>query len=170
MTIGLEAPPRALAPGDGLHLDMFGALATFKAFTNETNGAYCLFEGHIAPGAVAPLHFHPHDDESFFILEGHFAFQLDEQQIDATAGTFALVPRGTVHGYRNIGATPGRLLVIVSPGDIHEQHFLHYGRQLADPSAPLTQPSADDIARYLAEAPQYGIVLVPSPHDVSTSG
>lgn len=166
MTIDLEAPPRALAPGDGLHLDMFGALATFKAFTTETNGAYCVFEGRIAPGGVAPLHFHPHDDESFFILDGHFTFQLGEQQIDATAGTFALVPRGTVHGYRNIGSTPGRLLVIVSPGALHEQHFLHYGRRLADPSAPLMEPSSDDVARYLAEAPTYGIVPVRSLEDV----
>jgi gentisate 1,2-dioxygenase len=138
---------------------MLGTLATFKAFTKDTNGAYCLFEGRILPGEAAPLHYHPNDDECFYILEGRFSFQLGEEMLDATAGTFAVVPRGTLHGYQSIGDAPGRLLVIVSPGDLHEQHFLRYGREIADSSAPLTQPSSEAIAAYMAEAPQYGIVL-----------
>jgi mannose-6-phosphate isomerase-like protein (cupin superfamily) len=162
MTTDTLSQSRALAPGDGLHLDMLGTLATFKAFTSDTNGAYCLFEGRIMPGEVAPLHYHPIDDETYYFLEGHFTLWLGEQQIDAVAGTYAFVPHGTVHGYRNIGDTPGRLLVMLSPGDKHEQHFLHYGHQIADPSAPLIRPSPQDIARYVAEVPEYGIVLVSS--------
>jgi quercetin dioxygenase-like cupin family protein len=164
MTIVTASQPRALAAGSGLHLDMFGDLVTFKAFARDTNGAYCLFEGRIMPGDAMPPHYHPIEDESFYILDGHFTFLLGEQQIDAVAGTYAFVPRGTVHGYQNIGDTPGRLLVMVAPGDKHEQHFLHYGRQIADPSVPLTKPAPEDIAKYLAEAPEWGIVLVPSQH------
>ena len=141
---------------------MFGDLVTFKAFTSDTNGAYCLFEGRIMPGESAPPHYHPLDDEGFYILEGQFTFLLGEQQIDALPGTYAFVPRGTIHAYQNIGNTPGRLLVTVSPGDKHEEHFLHYGRQIADPSAPLLQASQEDIANYIAEAPAYGIVVVAS--------
>jgi mannose-6-phosphate isomerase-like protein (cupin superfamily) len=161
----ITAQPRAIAPQGGLRLDMLGTLATFKAFTKDTNGAYCLFEGRIMPGEAAPLHYHPNDDECFYILEGYLRFQLGDEQLDAVAGTFAVVPRGTMHGYQNIGATPARLLVIVSPGDLHEQHFLHYGREIADPSEPLTQPSPEAIAAYIAEAPQYGIVLAPPQSD-----
>ena len=162
MTTNTLSQPRALPAGSGLHLDMFGTLATFKAFTSDTNGAYCLFEGRIMPGESAPPHYHPLDDESFYILEGNFTFLLGEQQIDALPGMYAFVPRGTIHAYQNIGNTPGRLLVTVSPGDKHEQHFLHYGRQIADPSAPLIQASQQDIANYIAEAPAYGIVVVGS--------
>jgi uncharacterized cupin superfamily protein len=140
---------------------MLGTLASFKAFTQDTNGAYCLFEGRIMPGEAAPLHYHPNDDECFYILEGRLRFQLGDEQFDAAAGMFAVVPRGTLHGYQNIGDVRARLLVIVSPGDLHEQHFLHYGREIADPSAPLTQPSQEAIAAYIAEAPAYGIVLAP---------
>lgn len=138
MTTDTTAQPRALATGSGLHLDMFGTLATFKAFTSDTNGAYCLFEGRIMPGDSAPPHYHPIDDESFYIVDGHFSFLLGEEQIDAPPGTYLFVPRGAVHAYQNIGSTPGRLLVMVSPGDKHEQHFLHYGRQIADPSREVT--------------------------------
>jgi hypothetical protein len=53
---GTTAQPSLLAPEDGLHLDMLGTLATFKAFTQGTNGAYWLFEGRIMPGEGAPLH------------------------------------------------------------------------------------------------------------------
>lgn len=161
MTITTQSQPRTVAAGDGTHLDMLGTLATFKAFTRDTNGAYCLFEGRIMPGERAPLHFHPIDDESFIILEGHFIFHLGDEQIDATAGTYVFVPRGTVHGYENSSDAPGRLLVLVSPGDKHEEHFLHYGRQIADASELLIQPSPEAIARYIAETPKYGIVLVP---------
>ncbi len=162
MTITTQSQPRAVAAGEGMHLDMLGTLATFKAFTRDTNGAYCLFEGRIMPNQRAPLHFHPIDDESFFILEGRFTFHLGDEQIDATAGTYIFVPRGTIHGYENISDAPGRLLVLVSPGDKHEEHFLHYGRQIADSSEPLIQPSPEAIARYVAEVPEYGIVLAPA--------
>jgi mannose-6-phosphate isomerase-like protein (cupin superfamily) len=159
MATGTTARPRVLASEGGLHLDMLGTLATFKAFTKDTNGAYCLFEGRIMPGEAMPLHYHPNDDECFYILEGCFSFQLGEEKLDAAAGTFAVVPRGTLHGYQNIGDAPGRLLVIVSPGDLYEQHFLRYGREIADPSAFLAQPSSEAIAAAMAEAPRYGIVL-----------
>lgn len=155
--------PRVFAAGEGIHLDMLGTLASFKVFTRDTGGAYCLFEGRIMPGESAPPHYHPDDDEGFFIVAGHFRFRVGDEQFDGLPGTYAFVPRGTVHGYQNIGDTPGRLLVMVSPGDTHEAHFLHYGRQIVDPSAPLRQPAPEAIAQYLTEAPAYGIVLVPHP-------
>jgi quercetin dioxygenase-like cupin family protein len=162
MTTDTAPRPFALAAGGGLHLDMLGTLATFKALSSDTNGAYCLFEGRIMPGESAPPHYHPLDDEGFYIVEGRFTFLLGEETIDAAPGTYAFVPRGTLHAYQNVGDTPGRLLVTVSPGDKHEEHFLHYGRRITDASAPLTLPSPEEIARYLAEAPAYGIVPVPS--------
>jgi mannose-6-phosphate isomerase-like protein (cupin superfamily) len=160
MATDTTARSRLLAPESGLHLDMLGTLASFKAFTKDTNGAYCLFEGRIMPGEAMPLHYHP-DDECFYVLEGRFSFQLGNEALDVAAGSFAVVPRGTLHGYQNIDDTPGRLLVIVSPGDLHEQHFLRHGHEIADPSAPLTQPSSEAIAAAVAEGPQYGIVLAP---------
>jgi uncharacterized cupin superfamily protein len=143
---------------------MLGDLVTFKAFTRDTNGAYCLFEGRVMPGGSAPPHYHPIEDETYYIVDGHFTFLLGEEQIDAVAGTYMFVPHGAVHAFQNIGDSPGRLLVMVSPGDKHEQHFLHYGRQIADPSAPLMKPRPEEIAKYLAEAPAYGIIPVPSQH------
>jgi uncharacterized RmlC-like cupin family protein len=164
----MKAKPRVFAAGEGLHLDMLGTLATFKAFTRDTSGAYCLFEGRIMPGENASPHYHPDDDEGFYILAGHFRFRLGDEQFDALPGSYTFVPRGTVHGYQNIGDTLGRLLVMVSPGDKHEEHFLQYGRRIADPSEPLMQPAPDAIAQYLEAVPAYGIVLVPQQNDGSS--
>ena len=51
------------------------------------------------------------------MLEGEFAFLLGDRTVRAPTGTFILVPRGTVHGFRNEGDTPARFLTIVSPAE-----------------------------------------------------
>jgi len=163
MTIARQKQPLALPAGDGAHLNVLGMLVTFKAFTRDTNGAYCLFEAHISPGAVLPLHYHPADDEGFYFLDDGFVFTLGERQIAAGRGTYIFVPRNTIHGYQNTGDRVGRVLVTVSPGNIHEQHFLNHSRRIADPAAPLEETRPEEIERYLAEAPKYGTILVPAP-------
>jgi quercetin dioxygenase-like cupin family protein len=57
-------------------------------------------------------------DETFFVLEGSFLFEIDGQTLDATAGTLFFVPRGTSHRFRSTGASRGRVLVIAAPGGI----------------------------------------------------
>jgi hypothetical protein len=41
--------------------------------------------------------------------------RLGEGTMTATAGTFVLVPRGTVHTFKNSATTPARMLTIMSP-------------------------------------------------------
>ena len=87
----------------------------FKVIAKDTNGAYSLAENMRDPGGGVEPHTHGIEDESFYVIEGHFAFQIGERRIEAPAGTFVFGPKGVRHSYRNEGTTPGRLLVISSP-------------------------------------------------------
>ena len=47
-----------------------GGLWTIKATTEETDGAFTLIEDRMMRGKTTPLHTHPHEDETFIVLEG----------------------------------------------------------------------------------------------------
>jgi mannose-6-phosphate isomerase-like protein (cupin superfamily) len=42
----------------------------------------------------------------FYVLNGTLQFSLDENTIDAPAGTLVVVPEGAVHTFRNISGDP----------------------------------------------------------------
>lgn len=89
-----------------------------KAGEQETAGAYQLFESTVpAGGRGAPPHLHRRAEEGFYVLEGALNLRLGEEEIEATAGTFVLVPRGLAHSFDNHGAVPARYLVIWSPAE-----------------------------------------------------
>jgi hypothetical protein len=52
-----------------------------------------------------------------------------------SAGGMAFGPRGTPHGFQNIGDTPGRLLVIATPSGV-ERFFEQAAELLPGPVAP----------------------------------
>ncbi len=66
--------PFALGTDEGEALWFFGMLVTIKASAAQTNGEFLLIEELAPRGTATPLHVHPQDDESFFVLEGEMAF------------------------------------------------------------------------------------------------
>ena len=60
---------------------------------------------------------HSHDDhvDSFYVLEGEVEFQVGERTIRGGRGTYVAVTRGVVHGFRNAGQGPIRVLNIHAP-------------------------------------------------------
>ncbi len=83
-----------------------------------TAGAYRLYESTVpAGGRGAPLHYHSRAEEGFYVVEGALSMRLGEEKIEATAGTFVLVPRGTVHAFDNKRDVAARYLVIWSPAE-----------------------------------------------------
>ena len=65
----------------------------------------------LEPGAVLEPHAIPLD-ASFFILEGEAELSSGGETAEARPGMLFQSPRGTVHGFRNTGATRFRVLVI----------------------------------------------------------
>jgi mannose-6-phosphate isomerase-like protein (cupin superfamily) len=108
-----------LASGEGRTLPLGGVdRVIWKAVSADTNGQYAMMELWTGPGSGSPLHVHHNEDESFFILEGTLTIWLGDEVVEATPGTFVLVPRDVVHAFRNRGSEMMRALVTMSPGGL----------------------------------------------------
>jgi mannose-6-phosphate isomerase-like protein (cupin superfamily) len=69
----------------------------------------------IAPGRELEQHVHDQEDDSFYILEGEMTFLFGDDSAAAPPGTFVLAPPGVVHGFRNDGKEPVRMLNMHAP-------------------------------------------------------
>lgn len=135
-------------------------LVTFKALAADTNGAFSLFETRTAPGQGTPPHRQRYDDEAFWVLEGTYSFLIGDRDVIVQTGGYAFVPRGTLHAYTNSGATAARMLILVTPGGIHERFFAEAGAFVADPAAPPAVSAPPDVPRLIGIAQKYGIEIV----------
>jgi mannose-6-phosphate isomerase-like protein (cupin superfamily) len=69
----------------------------------------------MAPGRELEEHVHEDEDDAFYIVEGELTFIVEGGEVAAPPGTFVLVPPGTLHGFRNEGDVPVRMLNIHAP-------------------------------------------------------
>src|SRR6202023_923460 len=96
-----------------------GARAVFKAVGDDTGGRFAILESRPAPGAPGlPRHGHRRSDEALYVVEGQVVIDIGDRSRNAPAGTFAFIPRGTVHRFRNPGPLPARVLVIFAPAGL----------------------------------------------------
>lgn len=114
-----------VAPGEGrfVAVGSAGAGVMVKASETETGGLCSVWEGRIARGMVgAGPHYHRGRDEIFYILEGELVLRIGEERHTARAGTFAFIPRGTIHGFHNASGDSANLLVMHHPAGF-ERYF-----------------------------------------------
>ena len=103
-------------PEDDRPISFIGDLFTIKANSDATGGAYSLTEMIISPNAEGPPpHHHEDCEEAFYIVSGQLDFEVDDQPVSASAGSFVVVPRGARHAYCNPLNEPSRVLVMISP-------------------------------------------------------
>lgn len=121
--------------GVGLLLDTMSSLTLPRSFTSlgvtvsirataeETGGAYSLIETHAPPGFPgAPMHYHAHMTESFYVLEGELAVTVDGASRTVRPGEVAFVAAGARHAFRNASEGYVRFLTIATPGG-HDKFF-----------------------------------------------
>jgi quercetin dioxygenase-like cupin family protein len=148
-----------LRAGEGPALWVVGDLYTILASGDDTGGACALIHAVVIPGGGPPPHIHRREDEAFFVIEGDVSFQADGRTIQATAGTWIALPRGSLHTFRNAGTTLAKMLILVSPAGL-EKFFAEVGQVATDrSSSPPVTPA--DIERLLAVAPRYGLEIQP---------
>jgi len=84
--------PVILGPGEGRSYPMGRIRALFKADGDETGKAYSISEWWLDANTKGPgAHSHPEDD-IFFVIEGTMSVLVGERWIDASQGSFVLVP------------------------------------------------------------------------------
>lgn len=154
---GPPAPPR---PADrefwvlGLHVRL-------KLTSENTLGKFSVAEVTARPGDAVPPHLHHDMDEIFYVLEGTFEFNLEGRPVTAPAGTFVHVPPMTMHGFRNIGKTPARLVDYHTPGGF-EKFFEECGVSCAEHKTPPQGPI--EPARIIPIFERHRMTLAPLPN------
>ncbi len=145
-----------LEQGEGEARWWLGGLATIKATGKETGGLYTLVEV-LDPEGEAPLHVHHREDEGFWVLEGEVTFEVGEEKIKASAGSFVFGPRDVPHRY-TVDSGPARMLYLLSPAGFEE--FIYASSEPAKertlPPQPEGPPSEAEIEQLAELARQYG--------------
>ena len=152
-----------VAPAEGRAVRMAGAqLVTRKVSSDQTGGAYSLFEVEVGPVGGEGPHIQHREDECFYVLEGRFGFVVEDEQIEAGPGSLVYVPKGVLHAFENAGDTTGRMLVSQTPGGAYEGFVGEAGEPATGEAAPPAmedQPNAERLAEIGAE---YGVETVSS--------
>lgn len=155
----MSYPPILRTAPDGRAVAVVGDIYRFLTTGEETNGAYALWEATVFPGGGPPLHVHSREEEGFYVLEGEITFTVGEERIVAAPGTFANMPVGTPHSFKNEGERPARMLISVAPAGL-EQMFLEVGQPVEAGAVSAPPPSPEEIGQLLEAAPRYGIEIL----------
>lgn len=107
MMVSLQTKPYAL--------QSMGVLISVKATSEQTGGAFNLFDVSCPPDYATPLHIHYAEDVAVYVLEGKLTFFWGSEKKEAVAGSYFFQPRGTPHGFRVEGGTPARILYMTIP-------------------------------------------------------
>ena len=149
-------------PSEGRSLWALGELVTCKTRSEQTGGAYSLFEVTTRPGAGPPPHVHHREDESFYVLQGKFEFVVEDSTIRAGTGSLIYVPKGTLHAHENVGESSGRMLATQTPGGLYEDFLEEAGKQTDGDAARLDVfEDRPGEANIVAIAARYGIEIPP---------
>jgi mannose-6-phosphate isomerase-like protein (cupin superfamily) len=152
-----------LRPGEGRSLWVLGELATYKTTSEQTGGAYSLFEVITPPGTGPPPHVQHREDESFYVLAGEYAFSNGEETLRMGAGSLIYVPKGTLHTHKNVGGVVGRMLLTQTPGGLYECFFEGAGVPGTDLSSPPPAPTPEELQRMVELGREYGTEYPPLP-------
>ena len=141
---------------EGRTIAVVGDVYRFLATGEDTDGKYALWEAVVPPGGGPPPHVHSREEEGFYVLEGEITFQIGGERLVAGAGTFANMPVGTPHSFRNESDRPARMLLSVAPAGL-ERMFFEVGQPVDEGATTASPPTQDEIEKLLAVAPRYGI-------------
>jgi len=153
--------PIARRPGEGEALWFNNDLLVFKATGDETAGGMVVLEELARRGKVTPLHTHPQETESFYLLEGEALFFVDGGEVALGVGGFLSVPPGVPHAYLVTSET-ARALIMITPASGAMEAFFHEASETATehvlpPETPL------DMERISAAARRTGAVEILGP-------
>jgi quercetin dioxygenase-like cupin family protein len=116
----------------------------------QTEGKLAVFEQTMVPNGVVPLHINHREDESFYLVEGKYLFEVSGMLDELGPASHVFVPRGIPHRFRCMER--GKMLIVCQPAGI-ESAFDEL-TSLRPPVEPLT---------YAAVCQKYGIEVLGPP-------
>ena len=110
--------PIFVPPHSGKALEFLGV--THKLTSQQTGGAYYLFESVFDPESGNQLHVHRREDEVGYVLEGALEIRLADQTVVVEAGSVAHLPKNIPHAIRNPLKTTSRYLFMTIPAGLDQ--------------------------------------------------
>ena len=80
-------------------LDVFGVEVTFLVESVHTGGRFGMLEYVSKPGHEPPPHWHEHEHEVSYIVEGHLEMHCGNQVFQVAAGECIFLPKRKPHGF-----------------------------------------------------------------------
>ena len=145
---------RELNEGDKTYLSKTW-YQVWKTTGETTNGELDTWFEVVPPQIGPPQHKHSHYDECFWVVKGSFLIRVGERTMTVSEGAWIFVPRGTPHGFRNVGIEDGHLLIEALPAAGMNKYFAEVSTIFA------SQPPDQQALQRVNE--KYGIVEVGPP-------
>lgn len=136
-----------------------GGVFTWKATAAETDGAFIMLEDRIVRGKTTPLHLHPNEDETIYVLEGELLVHVEGEEHRIGRGGLFVAPRGVPHAFMVTSET-AHILGLQTPGT-GERFY----REAGEPARSAADASRYDWARLreVADRSDSIEILGPSP-------
>jgi len=140
--------PKAVVrmPGEAKRVTLSGQPLAFLV-TGEDTKHTSMFEWTLPARFSTGLHVHRVQEETFYVLEGECDWQIGDQRVDATPGTYVFIPAGVAHNIGNASDKPARVIMTVSPPG-HEKYFEELAKVVACDSQPDAKVIAELRNRY----------------------
>ncbi|MFI5524467.1 cupin domain-containing protein [Streptomyces platensis] len=140
-----------VGPGDGETILLGTTRMRVLEDGSNTGHRLGLAESVLPPHTPGPpQHRHAQHDEGFYIVSGTVRFTVGDQDHDATAGTFVMVPPGAPHTFANVTDQPSVMLSILTP-DLYLQYFRGLAEMSAGGQALTPQAHIQVMSRYATE-------------------
>jgi quercetin dioxygenase-like cupin family protein len=136
-----------------------GEFLTVKVAGKETDDRLAVVEHRTRGGFATPLHAHPLEEETFYVLEGELSFVLEGREQRAAAGSLVLVPPGAPHAFR-VEGEQARFLTVHTPAG-HERFYRAAGEPAAERTLP--PPTEPDLQRVQEAAAAHNVELLGPP-------
>ncbi|HEY0851419.1 MAG TPA: cupin domain-containing protein [Bradyrhizobium sp.] len=132
--------------GEGKSIKLAGHPMAFLVTGNDTRHT-SMFEWTIPAGFSTGLHVHRMQEETFYVLEGECDWQVGNERVRATPGTYLFLPPGVPHNIGNASNRVARVLMTVSPPG-HERYFEELAETVARGGVADPDTIAELRARY----------------------
>jgi quercetin dioxygenase-like cupin family protein len=151
--------PLAVPAGAGPSVELGDHRGQIKVSARHSGGEFAFAETEADPQGGVPLHVHAREDETFYILSGRFAIQVGDQTVEARPGDTVFAPRDIPHSWFCVSDTPGRFLLLISPGTNFEAFAIQMAGRGWVPAEAMADP--ETAAEFMALTAEYGIQMLP---------
>ena len=128
------------------HIKMKGVnsnIIDVKVSGRDNDGGLAIFEQtSISQGKGTPMHLHHFQDETFYVLEGSYYFQVGDEKLTLNAGDCVFLPRKIPHAWTQ-ASEKGKMMIFLQPAGKLEDFFVTM-------AALDHEPTATEIAQIFA--------------------